>query len=211
MWAEDNSRDAIFNALLRRETFATSGPRIVPRFFAGFNLSGDICGARDFAQQGYDQGVAMGGTITGRKQAGQSPTFAVSAMADSGTGEQPGNLLQRLQIIKGWVGADGQFYQKVHDIAGSPGSAADFDLDSCQPSAKGAAALCGVWQDPEFDGAQDAVYYARIIENPSCRWTTRLCNTLPAGQRPQACNDERVPKTIQERAWTSPIWYEGSL
>ena len=211
VWAEDNSRDAIFDALLRRETFATSGPRIVPRFFAGFNLSGDICDARDFALQGYDQGVAMGGTIKGRKQAGQSPTFAVSAMADSGTGEQPGNLLQRLQIIKGWVGADGQFYQKVHDIAGSPGSAADLDLDSCQPSAKGAAALCGVWQDPEFDGVQDAVYYARIIENPSCRWTTRLCNTLPEGQRPQACNDERVPKTIQERAWTSPIWYEGIL
>lgn len=209
VWAEDNSRDAIFDALKRRETFATSGPRIVPRFFAGFNLSSDVCNAPDFAKQGYDQGVAMGGILKGRSKANQSPVFAVSAMADSGTAEQPGNLLQRVQIIKGWVGDDGRFYQKVHDVAGNPNNGADLNLDSCQPTDKGAATLCSVWKDPEFDSGQDAVYYARIIENPSCRWSTRMCNTLPKGDRPQACNDERVPKTIQERAWTSPIWYEG--
>jgi hypothetical protein len=117
--------------------------------------------------------------------------------------------LQRAQIIKGWLGEDGQFHQKVHDIAGSADNGADVDLATCTPRGPGAASLCGVWQDPEFDLDQDAVYYARIVENPSCRWSTRLCLSLPAGERPDGCLTDQLPKTIQERAWTSPIWYGG--
>ena len=207
VWAEENTRDSIFDALIRRETFATSGPRIRPRFFAGWSLPQGICESGDFARMGYARGVPMGGELPAQPEDAASPRFAVSAMADPGTPAGPGGLLQRLQIIKGWVDEQGAFHQEVHDVAGDAENGARVDLSTCEPEGAGATSLCGVWQDPRFDPDQDAVYYARIVENPSCRWSTRLCLALPPNRRPDGCQPDRLPQTIQERAWTSPIWY----
>jgi hypothetical protein len=112
-----------------------------------------------------------------------------------------------VQIIKVWVDAEGKFRESVHDVAGGKNSA-DVDRDSCRPRGKGADRLCGLWRDPDFDPAIAAVYYARVLENPSCRWHAWECNSLPEGSRPPGCSDPEVPWTIQERAWTSPIWYQ---
>ena len=128
-------------------------------------------------------------------------------LADPGTTEQPGGRLQRIQIVKGWVDAQGLFHQEVHDIAGDPANGADVDTSTCTPRGPGAASLCAVWTDPQFDSSRDAVYYARVVENPSCRWSTRLCLSLSEGERPDGCTTDQLPKVIQERAWTSPIWY----
>ena len=207
VWAVENNRDSIFDALKRRETFSTSGPRIVPRFYGGWDMPEDICGSTELASLGDAAGVPMGGVLPATPSGQSSPVFAVAAQSDPGTAEQPGGLLQRLQIIKAWVGENGEFHQQVNDIAGDANNGADVDLASCTPRGPGATNLCGVWQDPEFDWAQNAVYYARIVENPSCRWSTRICLSLPEGERPDGCVNEQLPKTIQERAWTSPIWY----
>jgi len=208
VWAEENSRDAIFDALKRRESFATSGPRIVPRFFAGWGLDAGLCDAADFAARGYASGVPMGGELPARPVDAGAPVFAVSALADPGSPGAPGGLLQRIQIVKAWVGDDGAFHQVVHDVAGDAANGADVDLDTCRPTGPGASSLCSVWQDPDFDASRDAVYYARVVENPTCRWSTRLCLSLPPeAERPDGCDEGRLPKTIQERAWTSPVWY----
>lgn len=207
VWAEENTRDSIFDAFKRRETFATSGPRIKPRFFGGWDIADTICESPNIAAEGYRTGVSMGSVLPARDNAQASPSFVVSASADPGTATAPGNLLQRLQVIKGWLGEDGAFHQQVVDIAGNANNGADVDLASCAPQGTGFANLCGVWKDPAFDATQDAVYYARVIENPSCRWTTRVCLSLPENERPEGCTTERLPKTIQERAWTAPIWF----
>lgn len=207
VWAEENSRDAIFDALKRRETFATSGPRIVPRLFGGWGLSPALCAASDMAARGYLNGVPMGGVLPRGDNPTDSPSFLVSASADPGTEGAPGQPLQRLQIIKGWVGAEGGYHQSVFDIAGAPNNGASVNLETCEPQGSGFSQLCSVWTDPDFDPEQDAVYYARAVENPSCRWSTRACLALPAEARPDGCSSERVPKVIQERAWTAPIWY----
>jgi hypothetical protein len=207
VWAEENTRDAIFDALKRKETFATSGPRIVPRFFGGWDLDPEICGSDRFAKAGYDSGVPMGGQLPERPAPAKAPGFAVSALADPGTPAQPGGLLQRLQIIKAWVGEDGLFHEEVHDVAGSADNGAGVDSATCEPLGPGATELCGVWRDPGFDPSLDAIYYARVVENPSCRWSARLCLSLPAAERPDGCAAGRLPETIQERAWTSPIAY----
>ena len=206
VWAEENTRDSIFDALLRRETFSTSGPRIVPRFFGGWKLDPKWCDTGASAGAGYESGVPMGARLPARTGSG-GPTFAVSALADPGTAEHPGGLLQRIQIVKGWVDVEGRFHQEVHEVAGDSHNGADVDLSTCQPRGPGAKSLCGVWTDTQFDPEVDAVYYVRVVENPSCRWSTWLCNSLPEGDRPDGCKSDRLPKTIQERAWTSPIWY----
>ncbi len=207
VWAEENTRDSIFDALKRRESFATSGPRIVPRFFGGWSLSPDLCSEAQFAKAGYANGVSMGSELPPRPDVASAPFFAVSAFADAGMSDRPGGLLQRAQIIKGWVDDDGRFHQEVHDVAGNAENGADVDPLTCEPRGAGASSLCGVWQDPNFDANQDAVYYARIVENPSCRWSARLCLSLLEAERPDACTTDQLPRTIQERAWTSPIWY----
>lgn len=207
VWAEENSRDAIFDALQRREAFATSGPRIKPRLFAGWALPDDLCAASDMIAQGYAKGVAMGATLPPAPAGGAAPTFVVSALADAGTSEDPGGLLQRLQIVKGWYGTDDEFHQRIFDIAGSAAGGARVNLATCAVSGPGHAELCGSWRDPDFDPTRRAVYYARILENPSCRWSTWQCLRLPTAERPAACTDPAIAKTIQERAWTSPIWY----
>ena len=130
----------------------------------------------------------------------------LSALRDPGTPALPGGLLQRAQIVKGWVGDDGRFHQEVVDVAGGANDAS-VDLDSCAPQGEGHDALCGVWTDPDFDAARRAVYYVRVLENPSCRWSQWDCIRMAEDERPEACSDERIPETIQERLWTSPIWY----
>jgi hypothetical protein len=113
-----------------------------------------------------------------------------------------------VQVIKGWVGDDGLFHQRVYEVAGNPDNGAGVDLATCEPRGPGAGHLCGTWRDPDFDPMRRAIYYARAVENPSCRWSTLQCLALPPERRPEGCSDPRVPRTIQERAWTSPIWFD---
>ena len=207
VWAEENTRDSIFDALKRRETFSTSGPRIVPRFFGGWGIDPEICARPDFATIGYATGVPMGARLPDRPADAAAPWFAVTALADPGAAGQPGGLLQRIQIVKGWVDQEGLFHQHVYDVAGSSDNGAGVDLATCTPTGPGASGLCAAWTDPDFDPKLDAVYYARIVENPSCRWSARLCLSFPEEERPNGCTSDQLPRVIHERAWTSPIWY----
>jgi len=204
VWAEENSREAIFKALRRREVYATSGPRITVRLFGGWDYPEDLCDAADLVAQGYAGGVPMGSDLHARTQAGQSPVFVVSAIQDAGTADHPGNLLQRIQIVKGWSDPDGTFHQQLVDVVGNKDNGASVDTKTCQVAGPGERQLCSVWQDPDFDANQRAVYYARVFENPSCRFSTRICNENPTAT---GCGHPDVPDTIQDRAWTSPIWY----
>ena len=206
VWAEENSRTALFGALRRRETFATSGTRLSVRVFGGWELPTDLCGRPDLVPLGYQMGVPMGGELAPRPASAAAPHFAVVAERDPGTVAFPAAGLQRVQVIKGWL-ADGEAHQHVYDVAGTADSGATVDLATCTPRGAGADSLCTVWSDPEFDPDQSAFYYVRVLENPTCRWNTWTCNRLPTEQRPAACDDPSVPKTVQERAWTSPIWY----
>jgi hypothetical protein len=207
VWAEENSRDSLFDALKRRESFGTSGPRIQPRFFGGWEYDEKLCNAHALVERAYEGGVAMGGDLPKRPADATAPRFLVSALRDPGTEAFPGGKLQRIQIIKGWAGEDGTVHQRVFDVAGTPDNGADVDAATCEPQGEGHESLCAVWSDPEFDGSQRAVYYSRVIENPSCRWNAWQCLALPEGERPAVCSDDAIPKLIQERAWTSPIWY----
>jgi hypothetical protein len=210
VWAEENSRDAIFDAMMRRETFGTSGPRMTARFYGGWNLPADLCGAPDLARRGDALGVPMGGDLPPRPEGAAAPSFVVSALRDAGIPEHPGGLLQRVQIVKGWVDAQDGFHQVVHDVAGGA-NGADVDPATCTPRGEGHESLCAVWTDPDFDPAQAAVYSVRVLENPSCRWSARQCLELPETERPPACRDPKIPTTIQERLWTSPIWYDALI
>jgi hypothetical protein len=214
VWAEENSRDALFDAMRRRETFGTSGPRIQPRLFGGWEYDAEHCEQMDAVGRGYTGGVPMGADLpphpVGAGATDTAPVFVAMALADPGVSGLPTQLLQRIQIIKGWAGADDVIHQTVYDVAGGP-NGANVDPDTCEAGGTGYRALCGVWRDPDFDPAQRAVYYARVLENPSCRWSTWECNALSASERPPACADPSVPKEIQERAWTSPIWYEPAV
>ena len=209
LWEEENSRGSLFDAMKRREAFGTSGPRIVLRLFGGYGLSHALCGAADFAQQGYAQGVPMGGELK-TDSAGRAPSFAVWSLRDPGTAHAPGVPLQRIQIVKGWVAQD-QVQYALYDVAGAPNDA-DVDLATCEPRGPGADELCSVWTDPKFDPAQHAFYYARVLENPSCRWQTRACLAAKVDcAQPatgfEACCNASYPATQQERAWSSPIFY----
>lgn len=204
IWAEENSRESLFAAMKRKETFGTSGPRIKPRFFAGWEYPASACSSPMMIEEAYAKGVAMGGELPALPTANAKPSFIVSAIKDSAKGA---NNLQKLQVIKGWVGEDGQLQQKVIDVAGNSEADEKLDTSNCQPLTSGHANLCSVWRDEEFDSTQNAVYYARVVENPSCRWSVYDCNRFAEKDRPEACG--LLPKEIQERAWTSPIWYEA--
>jgi len=210
VWAEENTREAIYEAFRRKETFATSGPRIQLRFFAGFDLPDDLVDAPDGVARAYASGVTMGGQLAA-VSAGV-PQFLLWALADS-----EGARLQRLQIIKGWIDAEGETYEEVYDVACSdggvvdtethrcPGNGAKVNLADCSISAdKGAAQLRTLWRDPAFDPAERAFYYARVLENPTCRWST--WDAVRAGVAPRP----DLASTIQERAWSSPIHYMGA-
>ena len=210
VWAEENTREAIFNALRRKETFGTSGNRIKLRFFGGFDLSNIDLSAEDLAKQAYGKGVPMGSDLMG--QGTKAPSFIVWAQSDS-----YGAPLQRIQIIKGWYdhGYKKETREKIYDVACSdglevdplthrcPSNGAKVNLTNCSISNdKGASELKTVWTDPDFEPGVEAFYYVRVLENPTCRWTTwdaiRTDNKIRPG----------VDITIQERAWSSPIWYK---
>jgi hypothetical protein len=214
LWADENSRPSLFAAMKRREAYGTSGPRIVARFFGGWQLAPDLCADPELAARGYADGVPMGGELPARPSgAAESPAFVVSARRDPGDRGVPSTPLQRIQIIKGWVDGD-RSRERVYEVAGSADSGAGVDLATCSPHGAGFDQLCSVWRDPEFDPAVPAFYYMRVVENPSCRWNAWVCLRAgvdcAAGDVPEgleACCDEGTPRTIQERAWTSPIWY----
>ena len=213
LWAEENSRESLFSALRRREAYATSGPRITLRVFGGWQYGDDLCGAPDFAARGYLGGVPMGGVLPPAD--GAAPAIAVSALRDPGGGADPSTPLQRAQIVKLYVGADGAAHERVVDVAGDKNNGASFDARTCETKGAGADSLCAVWRDPDFDASRPALYYVRVLENPVCRWSTRACNaagidcanpeTIRVGW--EGCCDPTIPKSIQERAWSSPIWY----
>jgi len=198
VWAEENSRPSIFAAIKRRETFATSGPRIKVRFFAGWNFDANVCDGsyEQVVQTGYDDGVTMGSVLSGP---GTSLSFVIHAQAD----ELP---LERIQVIKGWLGSDGKAYEKVFDVA-TTGAGPSVDENTCVPMGSGWQSHCVVWTDPEFDPSQPSFYYTRVVQNPTCRWSTLQCNEFDPLNRPAGCDDPNVAKVIQERAWSSPIWY----
>ncbi len=211
LWAEENSRAALFAAMKRREAYGTSGTRPLVRFFGGWEFAAEMCGSTSFVADGYAKGVPMGGDLPPKR--GEAPKFALWALADPGTADEPGAPLQRVQLIKGSL-KDGKIEEQVIDVAGGPNDAS-VDLASCERKGSGAAELCTVWSDPEFDANAPAFYYARVLENPSCRWSQYVCNAqqvdcskpdeVPADFAP--CCAPEHQRTVQERAWTSPIWY----
>ena len=217
LWAEENTRESLYDAMRRREAYATSGTRPTVRFFGGWDIPIDACNRPDLIDVAYQIGVPMGGDLPANDDPDASPVFVVGALRDPGIAGDNAQPLQHIQIIKGWV-EGGEKMEMVYQVAGNPNNGATVDTASCNASGPGFAALCGVWQDPSFDPSQHAFYYARVVENPSCRWSTRQCNaagydeaacadpdSVPAGFA-DCCNTS-FPKTIQERAWTSPIWY----
>ena len=214
VWSEQNTRDSIFDAFTRRETYGTSGTRIILRFFGGWTIPRNLTFAPGWEAEAYARGVPMGGDLGVAPRIG-APRFAVAAEWDPGTLGQPGTTLERVQIIKGWVDAQGNLHERVFDVAGDTNHGAAVDLDTCTTNEAGAPSLYTVWTDPTFHRGQRAYYYARVLEDPSCRWSTRVCNELQLNcdrpftvpRRYRGCCDEAVPKTIQERAWSSPIWY----
>ena len=195
VWAQENTRDAIFDAMQSKETFATSGPRIQPRFFSAESFPDDIYSRADLLAQAYDAGLPMGGEIIGATSA----EFLFKASQDP-----EGNNLERIQVVKGWSEGEGEYGQAVYDVAKSS-NPSPLNLDTCRPGA-GEATFCRTWRDPEFDPVQSAAYYMRVLEVPSCRWSHQQCLALPEGERPENCSAPDIPKAIQERAWSSPIW-----
>ena len=208
VWAEENTRPSIFSALKRKETFSTSGPRILLRFFAGYGLPEDIAEREDAVAAADAGGVPMGADLAPPPNGEAVPTFF--AWAGRAVDSAP---LERLQIIKGWV-ADGTPQERVYDVACPKGAAVDpathrcptaqaaLDLTTCEfDQQAGAATLSAHWQDPQFDPHQHAFYYVRVLENPTCRWST--WDAIRAGLAPRA----DLPASIQERAWSSPIWH----
>jgi len=200
VWAVENSRDALFDALRRREVFGTSGTRIKPRLFGGWNLDENACELTDIASHGYVAGVPMGSDLPERAPAA-NPRLLASAVRDPN-----GAPLQKLQIIKGWVDAQGRSRYQVLEVSGDENADGSIDLATGQWRGSGSSSLCAVFEDTEFDPAQSAYYYLRVVEVPTLRWSWAQCVSLPADKRPDTCDND-APKTIQELAWTSPIWY----
>ncbi|MEM1156035.1 MAG: DUF3604 domain-containing protein [Pseudomonadota bacterium] len=213
LYAEENSRDALFEAMLRREAYATSGTRPQLRFFGGWDYDDNLCQSADLVSQGYAAGVPMGGTLPPLPEGSAQPRFIVQATQDPGTKSSPGTPLQRLQIIKGWY-RDGDLHERVLDIAGGDNTSS-VDLNTCERRGEGHQQLCRVWQDNNFQPTDQAFYYVRLLENPSCRWSQYSCiqagvdcedpSTMLPGLE-GCCAAEHKP-VIQERAWSSPIWY----
>jgi hypothetical protein len=204
VWAEENTREAIYSAFRRKETFATSGPRIRVRFFAGQEFAADLLESGELIAKAYAGGVPMGADFAAR--IGEAPEFIVLAERDPMSAP-----LQRLQIIKGWE-VNGETFEVIHDVACSDGLLVDpatsrcpdngsqVDLRDCSITRDvGSAELKALWSDPDFDPKARAFYYVRVLENPTCRWST--WDALRAGVAPRS----DLHKTLQERAWSSPI------
>ncbi|MFT5098058.1 MAG: hypothetical protein ACI9VI_000586 [Candidatus Azotimanducaceae bacterium] len=211
VWAEANTRDAIYDAFRRKETFATSGPRMKIRLFAGYGFDDEMLNDENVIEKAYATGAAMGSEILASpKIDGKSdaPSFLVWATRDTRSAN-----LQRLQIIKGWV-VDGEHHEQVFDVACADGGKVDsithrctdngakVNISDCSISEDlGAPELKTAWTDPDFDSEHQAFYYARVLENPTCRWST--WDAIRAGVAPRS----DLHTTIQERAWSSPIWF----
>ncbi len=199
VWAEENTREAIFDAFRRKETFATTGPRMKVRFFASFDFEDGLADDPDLAGKAYDQGVTMGSDLIGD---GRAPSFLVWALQDPNAAP-----LQRAQVVKVTSSEEQVFDVACHTGAPDPethrcpDNGAGVDMTTCSPTGEGAAELKAVWSDPSFDPAERASYYVRVMENPTCRWSTWEARAAGTPPRPD------VPQTIQERAYTSPIWY----
>jgi hypothetical protein len=212
VWATENTRAAIFDAMLRKETYATTGPRIPVRFFGGWDFTDNDLRSRAPAFVGYEKGVPMGGDLTAAPKGKKAPTFMVYALRDP-----VGANLDRIQIVKGWLDKNGKAHERVYDVAVSDGRKIDKDGRCKTPVGNtvdieaanwtntiGASELATVWTDPDFDPKQKAFYYARVIEIPTPRWV--LYDKVRFGAE--------IPKEAklihQERAYTSPIWYTPS-
>jgi hypothetical protein len=207
VWAEENTRESIFAALKRKETFGTSGTFIRPRLFAGWNYAADLTQSPDWVKRAYADGVPMGSDLPARPAEAKAPTLIVAATKDPKSAN-----LDRIQIVKGWLDDKGQPQEKIYDVALSDGRAIDpatgkapavgntVDVKTATYTNDiGDAELVVVWSDPDFDATSPAFYYARVLEIPTPRWTT--FDAVKLGIPPPQ------PATLQERAWTSPIWY----
>ena len=208
VWATENTREALFDAMKRKEVYATTGPRMTVRFFGGWDFVAEDARSRLPAEAGYTKGVPMGGDLAPRLE-GKAPSFLVAALKDSYSGN-----LDRIQIVKGWLDADGKTGEKVYDVvwAGDREIGPDGKLppvgdtvdvaSATWTNTIGAPELITVWQDPDFDPALKAFYYARVLEIPTPRWTAYDARRFDVKM------DAEVPMKTQERAYTSPIWYD---
>ena len=208
VWAEENTRESIFNAFRRKETFATTGTRIAVRFFAGYELSSISLNSESLISEAYKKGVTMGSDLL--QSDNSIPEFIVWAQKDKN-----GAPLQRVQIIKGWIDSNsGRPKEKVYDVVCSdglqpdpvsyrcPDNGAKVNINDCSITNNvGSTELKTIWKDPEFVHMDKSFYYVRVLENPTCRWST--WDAIKSGFKPR----EDLHETIQERAWSSPIWY----
>ncbi|MFV8784070.1 DUF3604 domain-containing protein [Microbulbifer sp. SA54] len=206
VWARENTREALWDAMARREVYATTGTRLVVRLFAGFDFVADDLNRHDFARYGYAQGVPMGGEL---QQSETAPAFLIRAMRDP-----DGANLDRIQVVKGWLDADGKTHERVYDVAVSDGRKISRDGRAGQKvgntvdvasanydNSIGDVFLQAYWKDPDFQRTHKAFYYVRVLEIPTPRWTTYDAKYFGV-KRPDG-----VPAAIQERAYTSPVWY----
>ena len=206
VWAVENSRDAIFEAFDRRETFATSGPRIRIRLFGGWGYDATLCERADWLDKADDGGAPMGSYLPPQSSGSTAPKFVVRAEWDAGTEAHPGTPLSHLQLVKGWVDDQGKGHQQVFTVAGNADDKTTVDTTTCAVPGGGHKVLCAVFTDPNWQPGQRALWYARALELPSCRWSTRTCNKLPSASKEPACNDATIAKSVRQRAWSSPIW-----
>jgi hypothetical protein len=212
VWATENTREAIFDAMERKEVYASTGGRMIVRYFGGWGFTDADLNSRQPAFAGYSKGVPMGGDLPMRPRGAGAPTFMVYALRDP-----VGANLDRIQIVKGWETADGETMEKVYDVVWSgdrrigpdgklPPVGSTVDEENANwTNTIGASELATVWTDPDFDPTLKAVYYVRVLEIPTPRWTTydafRFDVDLPEG----------APTSVQDRAYTSPIWYTPGM
>ena len=209
VWATENTREGLWDAMMRREVYASTGPRMLVRFFGGWDFAAADAQSRLPAEVGYSKGVPMGGNLRSAPQ-GKAPTFLFAALKDPLSGN-----LDRIQVVKGWMDGAGNTHEKVYNVAWGDADKRKLDgegklpavgntvdvADATWTNTIGDPELVGVWQDPDFDPGQSAFYYLRVMEIPTPRWTAY------DAKRYGLKLDAKVPMHLQERAYTSPIWY----
>ena len=210
VWASENTREALWDAMMRKEVYATSGTRMTVRFFGGWDFGADDARNRHIADVGYAKGVPMGADLPPKTPGAKAPTFLVAALKDPLFGN-----LDRIQIVKGWLDAEGETHESIYEVAWGDADRRQFGADGKLPpvgdtvdvaratwtNTIGDPDLAAVWQDPDFDPSEPAFYYVRVIEIPTPRWTAYDALRFGVKMAPE------VPMKHQERAWTSPIWY----